>query len=74
MTNNCVSTAKDGDLRDEKVLVELFNENYITIVKISSGKKREILKIVHRIIPLFTKLYQNTVLILGFKRATWNFC
>ena len=40
MTNDCISTEKDGDIvRDEKVLVELFNENYITIVEISSGKK-----------------------------------
>ena len=40
MTNDCISTEKDGDIvRDEKVLVELFNENYINIVEISSGKK-----------------------------------
>ena len=38
--NDCISIEKDGDItRDEKVLVELFNENYINIVKISSGKK-----------------------------------
>ena len=42
MTNKCISIAKDGDLRDEKVLVELFDENYMNIVEISSGKKREI--------------------------------
>ena len=40
MTNACISTEKDGDIvRDEKVLVELFNENYINIVEISSGNK-----------------------------------
>ena len=39
-TNDCISIEKDGDIvRDEKVLVELFNENYINIVEISSGKK-----------------------------------
>ena len=33
MTNDCTSTEKDGDIiKDEKVLVELFNENYINIV------------------------------------------
>ena len=40
MTNDGISIEKDGDIvRDEKVLVELFNENYINIVNISSGKK-----------------------------------
>ena len=40
MENACISIEKDGDIvRDEKVLVELFNENYINIVDISSGKK-----------------------------------
>ena len=40
MTNDDISTEKDGDIvRDEKVLVALFNENYISIVEISSGKK-----------------------------------
>ena len=40
MTNDIISIEKDGDIvRDEKVLVELFNENYINIVEISSGKK-----------------------------------
>ena len=40
MTNDCISTEKDGDIvRDEKVLVELFNENDINTVDISSGKK-----------------------------------
>ena len=39
MTNDCISIEKDGDIvRDEKVLVELFNGNYINIVEISSGK------------------------------------
>ena len=40
MTNDCISIEKDGDIvRDEKVLVELFNENYINIAEISSGNK-----------------------------------
>ena len=40
MTNDDISIEKDGDIvRDEEVLVELFNENYINIVEISSGKK-----------------------------------
>ena len=42
MTNDCVNIEKDGDiLRDKKVVVELFIENYINIVwkQISSGKK-----------------------------------
>ena len=40
MTNDCISIEKDGDMiGDEKVLVELFNENYISIVDISSGNK-----------------------------------
>ena len=38
MTNDCTNIEKDGDIvRDEKMLVELFNENYINIVEISSG-------------------------------------
>ena len=33
-----INIKKDGDIvRDEKMLVELFNENYINIVEISSG-------------------------------------
>ena len=40
MTNDWISTEKDGDIvRDEKVLVKLFNENYINIVGISSENK-----------------------------------
>ena len=40
MTNDCVYIEKDGDIvRNEKVLVELFNENYINIVEISSENK-----------------------------------
>ena len=39
MTNDCISIEKDGDIvRDEKVLVELFNGNYINTVEMSSGK------------------------------------
>ena len=39
MSNDCISTEKDGDIiRDEKVLVELFNENYVNIVEISSER------------------------------------
>ena len=40
MTNYCLSSEKDGDIiRDERVLVELFNKNYINIAEISSGNK-----------------------------------
>ena len=40
MTNDGISIEKDGDIvKDEKVLVELFNKNYLNIVEISSGKK-----------------------------------
>ena len=40
ITNDCIKIEKDGDtLRDEKVLVELFNENYVDIVETSSGNK-----------------------------------
>ena len=40
MTNDCINIEKDGDIViDEEVLVELFNENYINIVDISSGSK-----------------------------------
>ena len=40
MTNDCINIEKDGhSVRDEKVLVELLNENYISIVEISSGNK-----------------------------------
>ena len=35
MTNDCINFEKDGDIvRDEKALVELFNENYKNIVDI----------------------------------------
>ena len=40
MRNDWISIEKDGDIiRDEKLLVELFNENFINIVEISSGNK-----------------------------------
>ena len=40
MTNDCIRIDKDGSfVRDEKVLLEFFNENYIDIVEISSGNK-----------------------------------
>ena len=40
MTNDCINIKKDGDIvRDDKVLVELFNENCINIVEISSENK-----------------------------------
>ena len=40
MTTFSISIENNGDiLRGEKVLVELFNENYINIVEISSGDK-----------------------------------
>ena len=40
MTNDCINIEKDGDIvREEKVLVELFHENYTNIVEISSWSK-----------------------------------
>ena len=40
MTNDCINIEKDGDIvRDKKMLVKLFNENYINIVEISSGNQ-----------------------------------
>ena len=34
MTNDCINIEKDGDIvRDEKVLVELFNEKYLKLHK-----------------------------------------
>ena len=40
MTNDCINIKKDGDIvRDDKVFVELFNENCINIVEISSENK-----------------------------------
>ena len=40
MANVWINIEKDRDIvRDKKVLVELFNENYINIVEISSGNK-----------------------------------
>ena len=45
MRNDWISIEKDGDIiRDEKLLVELFNENFINIVKISSGNKLSFLR------------------------------
>ena len=41
MTNDCINIEINGDIvRDEKVLVELFNENCINIAEISPGNKR----------------------------------
>ena len=38
--NDCINIEKDGEIvRGEKVLVKVFNENYINIVEISSGNK-----------------------------------
>ena len=38
MTNDCINIEKDGDIiRDEKMLAELFDENYINIVETSSS-------------------------------------
>ena len=40
MTNDCINIEKDRDIvRDKKMLVKLFNENYINIVEISSGNQ-----------------------------------
>ena len=75
MTNDCISIEKDGDIvRDEKVLVELFNENYINIIEISSrNKPSSLVKILDRMMPLLTKLYQNTVFISASKKLKENF-
>ena len=77
MTNDYISTEKDEDvIRDEKVLVEHFNESYITVVTLSSRKSRppyKIVKILRRAMPPLTKLYQNTVLIPESKKLKGNF-
>ena len=77
MTNDCINTEKDGDtVRDKKVLVELFNENYVDIIEISSGNKPSSLgncEIVRRTMALLIKLYQNTVHIRLFKKLKGNF-
>ena len=75
MTNDYISIEKDGDIvRDEKVLVELFNENYINIIEISSrNKPSSLVKILDRMMPLLTKLYQNTVFISASKKLKENF-
>ena len=40
MTNDSISIEKDGNfVRDEKLLVELYNENYINIVEMLSGNR-----------------------------------
>ena len=40
MANDYISIEKDRDIvRDKKLLLELFDENYINIVEISSGNK-----------------------------------
>ena len=40
MADDWISIKEDGNIiRDEKLLVKLFNENYINIVGISSGHK-----------------------------------
>ena len=77
MTNNCISIEKDGDIiRDEKFLVELFNENYINIVEISSGNKQSSLGNCEDSTQddtTLTKLYRNTVLIPAPKKLKGNF-
>ena len=77
MTNDCISTEKDGDIvRDENVLVELFNENHIISVEISSGKKPSSLgncEDTAQAMLLLTKLYQNKVLIPASKKLKGHF-
>ena len=47
MANDYISTEKDEDvIRDEKVLVEHFNESYITVATLSSRKSRHPYKII----------------------------
>ena len=77
MANDYISTEKDEDvIRDEKVLVEHFNESYITVATLSSRKSRhpyKIIKILSRTMPQLTKLYQNIVLIPESKKLKGNF-
>ena len=77
MTNDCICIEKDADIaKDEKVLVKLFNENYINIVEISSGNKPSSLGNCEdsaRTMPLLTKSYLNTVLIQASKKLKGNF-
>ena len=79
MTNGCINFEKDGDIvRDERALVELFNENYKNIADISSGKEPSSLRSCEdsaqdRSAPLLTKLYQNIFLITVFKKLKRNF-
>ena len=79
MTNDCINFEKDGDIvRDEKALVELFNENYKNIVDISYGNEPSSLgscedSAQDRPAPLLTKLYQNISLITVFKKLKRNF-
>ena len=79
MTNDCINFEKDGDIvRDERALVELFNENYKNIADISSGKEPSSLRSCEdsaqdRSAPLLTKLYQNIFLIAVFKKLKRNF-
>ena len=79
MTNDCINFEKDGDIvRDERALVELFNENYKNIADISSGKEPSSLRSCEdsaqdRSAPLLTKLYQNIFLITVFKKLKRNF-
>ena len=79
MTNGCINFEKDGDIvRDERALVEFFNENYKNIADISSGKEPSSLRSCEdsaqdRSAPLLTKLYQNIFLITVFKKLKRNF-
>ena len=79
-TNDCINIEKDGGIvRDGKVLVELFNENYINISETSSANKPSFLENCEDSAqdaysgkPL-TKLYQNTGLISASKKLKASF-
>ena len=79
-TNDCINIEKDGGIvRDGKVLVELFNENYINISEISSANKPSFLENCEDSAQdaysgiMLAKLYQNTGLISASKKLKWVF-
>ena len=72
-----INIKKDGDIvRDEKMLVELFNENYVNIVEISSGINPSSLGNFEDSAQDGTtvdKIISNTVHIPVFKKLKGNF-
>ena len=79
-TNDCINIEKDGGIvRDGKVLVELFNENYINISEISSANKPSFRENCEDSAQdaysgiMLAKLYQNTGLISASKKLKVSF-